>query len=147
MSVFDRLKKYSRDSATAIPAILATDNTKSEKDEVTVARIAVASLKKESTEILSFEFAQEVTLFDDHVFSTIEDPPHIRFYQWSLENLRFEPVDNATSTILKIPSGEMDAPRIRKIAAELRMNEMVLVSPLLPPRRSPGRWSFRSCRN
>ncbi len=51
------------------------------------------------------------------------DPPHIRVYAWALQTLRFVPVYAQTSKILKIPSGEMDGIRIRKLAFDLRMTE------------------------
>ena len=60
---------------------------------------------------------------DGQVLAWSTDPSHIRVYAWALQTLRFVLVDAQTSQILKIPSGEMDIPRIRKLAAELRMTE------------------------
>ena len=64
-----------------------------------------------------------VVASDGRVLAWSTDPPHIRVYAWALQTLRFVPVDAQTSQILKIPSGEMDIPRIRKLAAKLRMTE------------------------
>ena len=64
-----------------------------------------------------------VVASDGRVLAWSTDPPHIRVYAWALQTLRFVLVDAQTSQILKIPSGEMDIPRRRKLAAELRMTE------------------------
>ena len=64
-----------------------------------------------------------VVASDGRVLSWSTDPPHIRVYAWALQTLRFVSVDESTAKTLKIPSGEMDSLRIRKLAVELHMTE------------------------
>ena len=64
-----------------------------------------------------------VVASDGRVLAWSADPPHIRVYAWALQSLRFIPVDGPTGKLLKIPSGEIDGIRIRKLASELRMTE------------------------
>ena len=64
-----------------------------------------------------------VVASDGRVLAWSSDPPHIRLYAWALQNLGFVPVDEPTARSLKIPSGEMDRIRIRKLAGELHMGE------------------------
>lgn len=71
-----------------------------------------------------------VVTSDGRVLSCSTDPPHIRVYAWVLQTLRFIPVDAQTSKILKIPSGEMDATRLRKLARDLRMTDQELQAAL-----------------
>ncbi|AFS54632.1 hypothetical protein [Leptospirillum ferriphilum] len=71
-----------------------------------------------------------VVASDGRVLAWTNDPPHIRVYAWVLQTLRFIPVDAQTSKILKIPSGEMDATRLRKLARDLRMTDQELQAAL-----------------
>ncbi len=117
MSIFDRLKNHLENSATATLAISATDAMG------TVAEIAVATLPKENPESQSLTPLPIVIASDGRVLAWSTDPPHIRVYAWALQILRFAPVDESTAKSLKIPSGEMDGARIRKLAFDLRMTE------------------------
>ncbi|MHB8370963.1 MAG: hypothetical protein ACYDBP_14980 [Leptospirales bacterium] len=64
-----------------------------------------------------------VVASDGRVLAWSNDPPHIRVYAWAIQTLRFVPVDELTARSLKIPSGEMDRLRIRKLAGELHIGE------------------------
>lgn len=64
-----------------------------------------------------------VVASDGRVLAWSADPPHIRVYAWALQTMGSVPVDEPTAKSLKIPSGEMDGIRIRKLAFDLRMTE------------------------
>ena len=120
MSIFDRLKNHLEHPATATSAIFATDEPETVAE---IATIAVATSPKRNLGSPSLTPLPVVVASDGRVLAWSTDPPHIRVYAWALQTLRFVLVDAQTSQILKIPSGEMDIFRIRKLAAELRMTE------------------------
>jgi len=127
MSIFDRLKNHLEDPATATPAISATDAIGTVAE---IATIAVATSTDEKTESPSLIPLPVVVASDGRVLAWASDPPHIRVYSWSLQTLMFVPVNEQTAKSHKIPSGEVDGIRIRKLAAELRMTEQEVQSAL-----------------
>ncbi len=123
MSLFDRLKDNQEGNANAKVANSANDEANNGYKLATLAELALATSSKRNLESPSLTPLPVVVASDGRVLAWSTDPPHIRVYAWALQTLRFVPVDAQTSQILKIPSGEMDIPRIRKLAAELRMTE------------------------